>query len=202
MASMTDRDATDGTTPRPWRAWPHDHSKWDGRQNTVVGEVSCMDGRDDVHGLFAEVGIHRETANADAALIVEAVNAYDRLRAQLRETGLAYHTFNGRCTTDWSSCQSTICVATLFWSLPDRDVDDLIADGLVDARVAEDVRLNQFGEPLCAVCEHGHTEFAWSDRDPDDGTCWSTAGPLVCGCPKFITPAVQRIRLSKEVGRG
>ena len=35
-----------------------------------------------------------------------------RLRAQLRETGLAYHTFNGRCTTDWPSCQNSICVAT------------------------------------------------------------------------------------------
>jgi hypothetical protein len=31
---------------------------------------------------------------------------------QLWETGLAYHTFNGRCTTDWPSCRNTICVAT------------------------------------------------------------------------------------------
>lgn len=48
-------------------------------------------------------------------------------------------------------------------------------------------------DPLCARCKHGHTEAAWSDKDPNDGTCWS-AGFMVCGCPKFITPAVAAIR--------
>jgi hypothetical protein len=53
-------------------------------------------------------------------------------------------------------------------------------------------------EPVCQYCGHGHTEAAWSDRDPDDGTCWN-AGSLVCGCPKFITPQVAAIRRNSRL---
>lgn len=38
---------------------------------------------------------------------------------------------------------------------------------------------------ICKWCRHDHTELPWRDEDPADGTCWSTAGPLVCGCPKM-----------------
>jgi hypothetical protein len=47
-------------------------------------------------------------------------------------------------------------------------------------------------EPKCVRCGHGHNEGSWSDRDPDDGTCWN-AGSLVCGCPKFITAPVAEL---------
>lgn len=54
-----------------------------------------------------------------------------------------------------------------------------------------------FGQPLCADCRHPHADAAWVNTDPDDGTCWS-AGSLVCGCPKFITPAVRRRRAARS----
>lgn len=50
----------------------------------------------------------------------------------------------------------------------------------------------------CASCNHRHDEAAWSSQDPDDGTCWATAGPLVCGCPKFITQAVAAYRRARR----
>ncbi len=53
----------------------------------------------------------------------------------------------------------------------------------------------RYGQPLCASCHHPHTDGAWVETDPNDGTCWS-AGALVCGCPKFITPAVKRMRMA------
>jgi hypothetical protein len=59
--------------------------------------------------------------------------------------------------------------------------------------ILKEYEVSDWGVPLCAFCKHGHTEAAWSDRDENDGTCWN-AGALVCGCPKFITPAVARIR--------
>jgi hypothetical protein len=70
-------------------------------------------------------------------------------------------------------------------------------DGLKLVQISEDVIVSAWGEPLCAQCKHPHTDGSWSDTDPDDGTCWS-AGSLVCGCPKFITPAVQRLRLARK----
>ena len=62
--------------------------------------------------------------------------------------------------------------------------------------ILSDYNISPWGEVLCASCKHPHSEGAWSDRDPDDGTCWN-AGSLVCGCPKFITPSVQKMRLER-----
>ena len=59
--------------------------------------------------------------------------------------------------------------------------------------INELVLVNDWGTPICAACKHGHDEGSWSDRDPNDGTCWS-AGAFVCGCPKFITQSVAEIR--------
>jgi hypothetical protein len=39
----------------------------------------------------------------------------------------------------------------------------------------------------CARCHHSHKELPWSEKDKEDGTCWDTSGPLICGCPKFIS---------------
>ena len=74
-----------------------------------------------------------------------------------------------------------------------RKAFEALQPGLRRAGVADDVILSSFGEPLCARCHHPHTDAAWVSSDPDDGTCWN-AGSLVCGCPKFITPAVQKMR--------
>lgn len=82
-------------------------------------------------------------------------------------------------------------------ALAEADKQATVSPGLRLAVIAEDVLVNEFGEPLCASCKHGHTEAAWSDRDPDDGTCWN-AGSLVCGCPKFITPSVQAMRIARR----
>ena len=59
--------------------------------------------------------------------------------------------------------------------------------------ILDDYPVSPWGEVLCASCNHPHTDGAWSESDPDDGTCWN-AGSLVCGCPKFITPPVKRMR--------
>ena len=69
-------------------------------------------------------------------------------------------------------------------------------DGKKIVAILEDYPVSQWGEILCASCNHGHTEGAWSESDPDDGTCWN-ASSLVCGCPKFITPSVKRMRAAR-----
>lgn len=64
------------------------------------------------------------------------------------------------------------------------------------ALILRDYEVSPFGEVLCAACHHSHSDGSWTERDPNDGTCWN-AGSLVCGCPKFITPAVHRIRMDE-----
>lgn len=79
------------------------------------------------------------------------------------------------------------------------DICSVCGNGLVhidswrDFMPAAETPAPDVSTPLCAFCHHGHTEAAWSDKDPDDGTCWN-AGALVCGCPKFITQDVADIR--------
>lgn len=93
--------ALDAMTPGPW----HVDDPWvRGPDNGALLHIPAPE--PDAAGIVALRNAARDLLRE----LTEGRAREERLRTALREMALAYHVFNGACTTDLPSCEQPLCV--------------------------------------------------------------------------------------------